>query len=233
QQTLTNNVANVQNAINGWGASGGGDFPEANFFALKQVADTTAWRPEAQRLVVWFGDAYSHTATTTQAQAIAALDAANAKVIAFNNGGAGAGIDQFGQASGIVGAPGVGGTLINNFNPATDFVGAVLAQIDAAASFIDLVFGSSFAGPGLNLTFTCTDALGCDDVGALGVRTFDLTIKGLLPGVYDFSVFAQGVAAVELDHIVVTGIPEPETYALMLAGLAAMGAVARRRRRQG
>lgn len=29
----------------------------------------------------------------------------------------------------------------------------------------------------------------------------------------------------------VPGIPEPETYALMLAGLAAMGAVARRRRR--
>jgi hypothetical protein len=229
-QPLTTNTALVQAGINGWIASGGGDFPEGNFFGLKQVADTTAWRPEAQRLVVWFGDAPSHTATTTQAQAIAALDAANAKVIAFNNTSAGGGIDQGGQASAIVGA--VGGSLTNNFLGISNaaFIAAVLAEIDAAASFIDLVFGSSFAGPGLSLGFTCTDALGCTNVAGGQSRTFDLTITGLLPGVYDFSVFAQGVAATELDHIVVTGIPEPETYALMLAGLAAIGAVARRRR---
>ena len=238
QQGLTTNQALVQTAINGWAASGGGDTPEANFFALQQVANTTAWRPEAQRLIVWFGDATSHTETTTKAQAITALDAADAKVIAFNNAAASAGIDGryttepvgSRQATDIVTA--VGGSLTNNFGSISNagFIAAVLAEIETASSVIDLVFGSSFVGSGLSLAFTCTDVLGCDDVAGGQSRTFDLTITGLAPGEYNFGVFAQGVAAVELDHIVVTGIPEPETYALMLAGLAAIGAVARRRR---
>ena len=80
--------------------------------------------------------------------------------------------------------------------------------------------------------------LGCLHVGGGESRTFDLTIKGLTAGIYDFSVFAQGIAATELDHIVVGdgvgGGSEDQTYALMLAGLAAVGAIARRRRtRQG
>jgi hypothetical protein len=237
-QTLTTNTALVQTAINGWFASGGGDTPEGNYYALQQVANTTAWRPDAQRLIVWFGDAQSHTETTTQADAIAALQGANAKVIAFNNLNAGAGIDDSypgepagtHQASDIVAA--VGGSLTNNFSSISnaDFITAVTDQITAAASFVDLVFGSSFGGSGLGLSFTCTDALGCMHVGGGESRTFDLTITGLMPGIYDFSVFAQGIAATELDHIVVTGVPEPETYALMLAGFAAIGAIARRRR---
>jgi hypothetical protein len=235
-QALTTNTAAVQTGINAWFASGGGDTPEGNFFALKQVADTAGWRPEAQRLVVWFGDAPAHTETTTKAQAISALGAANVKVIAFNNGGAGTGIDgcygvDCNQASDIVAA--VGGSVTNNFISISnaDFITAVTNEITAASSFIDLIFGSSLLGSGLDLTFTCTDALGCTHVGGGESRTFDLTITGLVAGTYDFSVFAQGVAANELDHIVVTGVPEPETYALMLAGLAAMGVVARRRRR--
>ncbi len=36
-----------------------------------------------------------------------------------------------------------------------------------------------------------------------------------------------------LDAVSVTAVPEPETYALLLAGLGAIGFVARRRRGQG
>lgn len=238
---LTSNKPAVQSGINSWIASGGGDGPEGNLFALKQVAETAAWRPEAQRLVVMFGDAEGHTETTTTAQAIAALGAANAKVIAFNNTSAGSGIDGrygaepagFRQASAIVGA--VGGAVVDNFLSVSnaDFITAVTSQITAAASFLDLVFGSTFSGSGLGISFACTDALGCDDVAAGATRTFDLTITGMLPGVYNFNVFAQGIDAFETDTITVTGaVPEPETYALMLAGLAAVGGIARRRRAQ-
>ena len=167
-QPLTTNSALVQTGINGWVASGGGDYPEGNYYGLQQVANTTAWRPDAQRLIVWFGNGPSHTETTTKAQAISALQGANAKVIAFNNTGAGGGIDGiYGsepagtkQASDIVAA--VGGSLTNNFLSATSaqFIAAVTAQITAAASFVDLAFGSSFGGGGLELTFTCTDVSG-------------------------------------------------------------------------
>jgi hypothetical protein len=109
--------------------------------------------------------------------------------------------------------------------------------VDADPSFIDLVFGSTFTGSGLDLVFTCMDALGCTNVGALQSRAFDLTITGLLAGVYDFDVFSLGVNAIERDHVVVgevpgpgNGIPEPRTYALMLTSLVLLGAVSRRRR---
>jgi hypothetical protein len=238
--SLTSSKPAVQTGINAWTASGGGDIPEGNFYALKQVADTAAWRPDAQRLVVWFGDASSHTETTTQAQAIAALQGANAKVVAFNNTVAGAGIDGLyagqpsgtRQASDIISA--VGGSLTNSFLSVSnsDFITAVTNQIALAASSVNLAFGSTFAGSGLSLAFACTDILGCNNVGAGQSRTFDLSITGLLPGTYNFNVFAQGIGAIETDSITVlstAAIPEPSTYALFLGGLAAVGAFSRRR----
>jgi hypothetical protein len=62
QQSPTTNAATAQTAINGWSASGGGDGPEGQFFALNQIATNPAigWRAGAKRIVVWFGDAPGH-----------------------------------------------------------------------------------------------------------------------------------------------------------------------------
>lgn len=235
--SLTNDKTAVQAGITDWVASGGGDVPEGNYFALKQVANTADWRPEAQRLVVWFGDATSHTETTTKTQAIEALQGANAKVIAFNNTHDSAGIDGTysgeavgtRQASDIVAA--VGGSVTHNFLSVSsaDFITAVTNQIVAASSSLDLIFGSTFVGSGLQLAFNCTDPLGCMDVAAGESRTFDLSIKGLEAGTYSFNVYAQGVDAFEHDTITVTAVPEPSSYAMLIGGLVAVGALARRR----
>jgi len=226
---LTTNKTAVQDGINSWYAYGGGDEPEANFYALQQVANTADWRPDAQHLIVWFGDASSHTETTTQQEAIDALLGVNAKVIAFNDASTGRGIDTYGEASAIVDT--VGGTLVNNFRGVSNdaFVSAVTGEIESMTSFLDLVFGSTFAGSGLELSFVCTDGLGCLDVAGGESRAFDLTITAKEAGYYDFSIFAQGVGAYA--NVSIAVVPEPETYAMLLAGLGLIGAVARYRRR--
>ncbi len=237
-QALTTDKTAVQAGINLLVASGGGDTPEASNYALKQAADTLSWAAASQRIVVWFGDAPGHINTTTTVQAADALVAAGAKVVAFNNTSAGNGIDGrdtnpagdvTNQASYIIGR--TGGSLTNGFNASTDFVSAVTSQISAASSSLDLVFGSTYGGDGLGISFTCTDALGCTDVAGGASRTFSLAITGLKPGDYKFDVFARGVDAIESDMIKVTGVvPEPETYALMALGLAMIGVASRRRR---
>ena len=226
-------AAAAQTGINAWFASGGGDFPEANFFALEQVANTADWRLGSQRIVIWFGDASSHTATTSQAGAIAALQAADATVLAFNSTSANFGIDTGGQASAIV--AGTGGTLFNNFSSLTgdDFVDAVNDAIETTTSSLDLVFGHTFVGTGLSLVLSCTDPLGCDDVEGGESRTFQLQITANAPGTYDFNVFASGVDAVETDRIIVGGgsvVPEPSTWLLLATGHFGIGFMARRRR---
>lgn len=64
QLNPSNAVASVTAAINTWAASGGGDTPEGQFFALDQLAEPAGgaigWRASAKRIVVWFGDAPAH-----------------------------------------------------------------------------------------------------------------------------------------------------------------------------
>jgi hypothetical protein len=198
-----------------------------------------AWDPSAQRIAVWFGDATSHTETVSKATTIANLQSAGVKVVAFNSTTAGNGIDgRYGaepvgtrQATDIIAA--TGGSLTNSFlslSPAA-FTAAVSSQISTAASVLDLNFGSTFAGSGLGISFACTDVLGCTGVAGGASRTFALTITGLQAGLYNFNVFARGVDAIETDTIRVTAVPEPETYALMAAGLGLIGWTAARRRR--
>jgi hypothetical protein len=130
-QNLTGDTTAVQNGINAWVASGGGDFPEAALNALFEIGSgAIAFRPDGTRIVAWFGDAPSHDPSQghTLADAVAALQAADIRVIAVNTGPAGAGLDTGGQATTIVNA--TGGVLLNNV-PANQVAQAILDGIQA------------------------------------------------------------------------------------------------------
>jgi len=65
-----------------------------------------------------------------------------------------------------------------------------------------------------------------------GFQTFSLSYTALADGNAAFSFHNAGgdnVGAL-LDNVVVTSVPEPATYAMLLGGLGLLGAVARRRR---
>lgn len=92
----------IINAISEWSASGGGDSPEAQLFALYKIAtdDSIGWRPDAERIVAWFGDAPGHDPTVegvTERQATEALQKARIRVLAIDV----AHMNQDGQAERI------------------------------------------------------------------------------------------------------------------------------------
>ena len=230
-------ISRAQTAINSWFASGGGDFPEANFFGLQQTAQSgaatpsgvgtgfdTMWRDAAAKYIIWFGDATSHTATINLSDTIAALNAEDVTVLAFNSLSTGSGIDGSGnQASQIVNN--TGGTLTNNFTsvPVSDIVDLVLGELEGAAATIDIDPMTMGDTSGLDISFVCTD---CEDVPGGESRDFDMSVTGLNSGTYDFDVIVPGVSgAVANDTIIVTGnggptTPEPAT---ILGSLVALG----------
>jgi len=97
RQSMTTDPMLIQNAVDSWNGMWGGDQSEAGFYALERLAVDPAtdygWRPDAQRIIVWFGDAPSHDPVCTQLtglandvtedSVIAALTAANTTVIAI------------------------------------------------------------------------------------------------------------------------------------------------------
>ncbi len=159
QQVPTTTLTDVQNAVDVWTAAEGGDGPEGQLWALQQVADDPAigWRPDAKRIVVWFGDAPGHDPVcaaisgaaddVTEVTATAALSAASITVLAVSTTtGFAAGLDDdpaatsidyevcavagsAGQATRIAGA--TGGTLTSGVD-ATVIV-STLAELIAAA----------------------------------------------------------------------------------------------------
>lgn len=87
-QAITKNIASVITAIDSLFATGGADNPEANLFALSQVAtqDSIGWREGTRKILVYFGDAPGHEPTCA-ADSVAltrdvVVDQLNAKGIA-------------------------------------------------------------------------------------------------------------------------------------------------------
>jgi hypothetical protein len=87
-------------------------------------------------------------------------------------------------------------------------------------------FGQSLAGTGNALQF----ALNNPGFGGSTADTkFSTTLYNLPQDTYTLT-FNSNAMKVDDVSIAVTAVPEPETYALMLAGLGIVGFVARRRR---
>jgi len=119
-QAMTAEKSEITTAMAEWSASGGGDLPEANFFALHQLATeggmtdgncepgftgtctdlgyktdySIGWREDAGKIIVWFGDARSHCTTVSANEALAALKTKNIVVAAINTRSGSSGIDQ-------------------------------------------------------------------------------------------------------------------------------------------
>jgi hypothetical protein len=237
QQTITNSQPGVQAAINTWVASGGGDTPEADLPALVNAANNGGWRAGSQKFIVWFGDAPGHEggAYGTTASTIAALTAQNIKVIAVNSGN----LDGTGQATAITSA--TGGVLTTVAGSGVGVSTVIQNALTAAfASYTNVSLDLSELPAGLAAGLVPTDYSAGYDRSVERVFPFDLTFTGLIPGDYTFNVYAllDGARfATEAEHIIVTsgeaGItPLPGTAALMLSGLAGLGALLRRRKQK-
>ncbi|MFP6664271.1 MAG: hypothetical protein VCC00_08740 [Deltaproteobacteria bacterium] len=222
QQPITTDLAATKAAVNAWTASGGGDYPEANFFALHQVAtegaatdglgatdppagfatlSLTGWRAGAGRVIVWAGDAPSHTTTVSILEAKLALQAADVVVCALNTKGVNQGIDASSQAQGIVDA--TGGTLEHNVSGTAATIDAILDAVATVTETIDLSFTTiPDPVPGLPVSIACTDPAGCDDVPAGESRTFAWTITGNTSGHYEFDIVATGVSGAVAEIVI-------------------------------
>lgn len=176
-QGITGDTTAVQSGINQWTASGGGDTPEAGLNALYELATgAVTFRPDGTRIIAWFGDAPSHDPSGGHdlAQTIAALKAANIRVVAVNVGA----LNSTGQAAAIASA--TGGVLLNNV-PAGQVSQAILDGIKAIEVTVTPKVTS--CDPQL----TVTNSPGSVKVASGDVATFTETIAATAaaaPGTY-------------------------------------------------
>ncbi|MFG1644237.1 Calx-beta domain-containing protein [Amycolatopsis sp. NPDC049252] len=228
-QGVTADTGAVQAGINQWAAGGGGDTPEADLNALYELATgAVSFRPDGTRIIAWFGDAPSHDPSGghSLADTIAALQAANIRVVAVNVGA----LDASGQASAIASA--TGGVLLNNV-PSNQVSQAILDGIKSIE--VTVTPHVTSCDPQLTLT----NAPASVKVASGDVATFTETIAaaaGAAPGTYHCSVdyLVDGVSrgfvetttvrvlGLAVNDVTVTegsgGAPVPATFTVSLLG---------------
>ena len=152
QQAPTTVLADVQAAIDVWTAAEGGDGPEGQLWALQQVATDpgTGWRPDAKRILVWFGDAPGHdpvcaaisgaASDVTEATATTALAASPVTVVAVSTTtGYPAGLDDDPAAtSSDYGACAVAGAAGQATRISAATGGSVTSGVDATTIVVTL-----------------------------------------------------------------------------------------------
>jgi hypothetical protein len=226
---LTATQASAQSGINAWSASGGGDYQEAELFALKTLADGTPWRAGSKRILVWFGDASGHDPSGGVTEAIATTALVNNKVaaLALDVGT----MNDTGQPGRIAAA--TGGKYyasINSSDVAQKIKDAITTSVvNYSVVSLDL----SEVPAGLTAELTPTDYTGTFDRTVERNFSFNLKFTAVAPGTYDFPVYATvdgGRVATERDSIQVGGgVPDGGlTAALLGIGLSGLSLLARR-----
>jgi hypothetical protein len=169
-QALTANQTDVQNAISGWSAGGGGDTPEAQLSALNDVATGAAgWRSGSTRIAVWFGDQPGHDPSdgVTEASATAALISAGVQVVAVDVSN----LDSTGQATGITSA--TGGSLETSGDEVS---AAILAGLS-------------------NLPITVTPSVSCGAGVSVSLSPASVTTTSGDPVIFTETITASGTVA--------------------------------------
>ena len=183
-QTMTAVTADVNTAIGTWTAGGGCDAPEAQLNALFELGTDVAgvgYRTGSTRIVVWFGDATGHDPSNahTQADAIAALNAAGVHVIAVpvDTSSPDGGLDATGQATAITGA--TSGVLL----PAAtneEVAAAILAGLENLPVTVSWVVDS--CAPELNVTLAPASQTVTSGDNALFTETIEVANDASLMG---------------------------------------------------
>jgi len=234
-QAMTANQADVQTGINAWVASGGGDLPEANLYAIQQATTAASgWRAGSAQIMVQFGDAPGHDPSgptnVTLAQATAALvGPPTTKLIAVDVGAK----NSTGQETVMVAAS--GGTYLDHPSQA-DLVAAVIAAIETSfLTYHTVELAISGLPPGITPYFATTPAAYTGDFSRDIERLFefDVTLVGCCRafGVsgFDFDILALvDGAIVAVEHDRWNCVPLPPS--VFLLGSCLLGLIPLRRR---
>lgn len=238
-QDVTTDTTAVVNAINNVTLNvpdGGGDYPESANTAIDLVARNASWRPGSNRFIFAFSDAASKG--TADADVIASLEAQGIKLVSLDFGSG-----DFNTDMGALGAI--------TFSPSAtpeSIADTVTAGIVAGFDKYGEVTVSDLGGgsPLISVSTVCTgaDSGTCDGARAVGeydrstdrTFTFDVTFTRTGDGDSAFDTYALvdgGIVAREADSFPagdIAPVPLPAAGWMLLAGLAGIGALGRRRK---
>lgn len=195
QSSVNSDLSVAIDSINQWETGSGNDWAEGNFFALHQAATSgsdingyatganTNWRSDAKKVIVWFGDAQSHTQTLAQTDAINALKGQDISVIAIHTKSTSKsetnGLDYSLQASSIASA--TEGAFADVYSSELSqtietLIGQTITETITTSPGIDLNFVSQGDLTGLDVSYSCIDVLGCTNVKDGETRQFQMAV---------------------------------------------------------